>query len=194
MNCQRIKASVASCVVAFGLAGCSDPVTELCSTDAPEGLNRAPHLSIIYNGSAEPHPVCEVNGSALQEGHKYSFPQGLLIINGDVPARSALRVGSGRIVISGDVGESSRVDATLPETFRTRTQIVMMPVPTGNGISMQPRPQTQRIFDGFAYPDDLNPSVKIEGYVERNAVISGNRSVEINAADPSVKVSVSRQP
>ncbi len=55
-----------------------------------------------------------MQASDLQESGKYAFGNGLLVVDGDVPANSRIHVEDGKLFIAGDVGEGARVSASVP--------------------------------------------------------------------------------
>lgn len=177
--------------VSMSLAACGQRPVELCHSEAGAGLDHAPEITTIYNGTTDQHKLCEIDGYSLKEDTRYHFSNGLLVVNGDIPSDTDIYIDEGRIEINGNVGSNANISAGLPENYRTESTMTLMPFPNGNGgVTMKPMPQTTTHFDGYTYAQDANPSVRVNGYVNEGAHIQGNRAIEIEGSHDDAQISV----
>ncbi len=157
----------------LGLVGCGQPTIDLCAPNKAGQTIGDSSYSQIFNGAAEQGKVCIVNGSDLSEGGKYAFGDGLLVVDGDVPAKARIHVDDGKLFVTGDIGADARVEASVPEEISSYTTLI--PMFTGKTTIMIP--QTHYTFEGFTYENDTDAAVMIGGNVMDKAVVTSNHDV-----------------
>ena len=163
------------------LSGCT-PTTELCSSE----FSGRESYSQIFNGAAESSKVCIINASQLAEGGRYTFSDGLLYINGDIPANARISVDDGKLFVDGDVAEDARLSASVPEDISSYTTII----PISNGKSTIMVPQTHYNFEGFIYSQDTDPAIVVTGDIANDVTISSNHGVHLGGHSIGDDVSV----
>jgi hypothetical protein len=174
MSLWKKFAVVAAMAIPLALAGCMSPTTQLCPTDGP-GIGETSY-SEVFNGASGAHKVCTVKASDLQSGEKYSFDNGLLVVEGNVPSHSKISVSNGKMFVTGDVGEGSTIKVKVPEEFSSYT--TMMPVMIGKTMTMIP--QTHYNFEGFTYSLDADPAVVIDGDLQTDASVTSNHGTHVS--------------
>jgi hypothetical protein len=175
MSLLKKFAIAATMALPLALAGCGQPTINLCAANDTGNAIGSSSYSQIFNGAAEQGKLCYVQGSDLQDGGRYAFGNGLLVIDGDVPANSRIHVEDGKLFIAGDVGADARVSASVPEETSTYTTII----PIFNGKTTIMVPQTHTRFEHFTYQNDIDPAVIIAGDVAEGARIASNHDMYV---------------
>ena len=178
MSLWKKFAVAAAMVLPLALGGCMQPTTQLCPTSGQPGIGEA-SVAQVFNGASGAHNVCTVSGADLQQGGKYSYDGGLLIIDGNVPAEARVSVPHGKLYVSGDIGQDATVKAEVPEVHSTYTTTGLMPISTGKTVMMIPTTQTHYKFEHFKYQNDTDPAVIIEGAVEDGARVTSNHDIYV---------------
>lgn len=174
MSLWKKFAIVAAMAVPLALAGCMTPTTQLCPSDGP-GIGETSY-SEVFNGASGAHKVCTVKASDLQSGGKYSFDNGLLVVEGNVPAQSKISVSNGKMFVTGDVEQGSTIKVKVPEEFSSYTTMVPMMI----GKTMMMMPQTHYTFEGFTYSNDTDPAIIIDGDLHSTSSVTSNHGTHVS--------------
>jgi hypothetical protein len=173
MSLLKKFATVATMVAPLALAACMQPGLPLCPKEG-EGIGQSSY-SMVFNGAAQMQKVCKINGSDLKDNMYYNYDDGLLVIKGDVPGNTAVKVTNGKLLVDGNVGPGAKVASYVPELTHTYTTFV--PIYTGKTFVIVPMIHT--VFDGFRYQQDNDPAMIIKGSVDQDARVSSNHGIHI---------------
>lgn len=122
----------------------------------------------VFDGSDTTHRVLTINSNRLQEGEAYHFSNGLLIVDGDIPARVTLNVDHGKLFVNGSIGEKSDVKVNVPQNFDIQHDVVYGP------MGVPPIIVNTAIPKDFIYPQDKDPGIVVTGNVSKGAVVESN--------------------
>ena len=181
---EKTASILASLVLAF-MSACTGEAS-LCAI--PEGSTPmsgvVSKVTQIFKGGAVVQPVCTVQADTLKPKTKYTFSDGLLVVNGDVPRNVKIVVERGKLYINGNVGEGSELSADVPEVWGVGSY----PSVCYSLLLDAPYPcvQTTRVFEGRLYKEDNDPAVIVDGYANKGVVIQSNRDI-VHIRDGSAK-------
>lgn len=174
------------------LAACGQPANKLGNDARDPVLRGDVTAEQVFTGGPANTPHTTIDGAALRAGQRYVV-EGALTINGNVPERATIEVNNGRLAVTGDVGNQSRIDVQLPIITHDETSMMLMPMTTSCGqnctmTTMMMMPVTSTIIDGLRYPDDARPAVTIGGVIGTDTTISSNGRTVAAGWDATLKI------
>ncbi len=178
MTSVQYKTAIPILGLTFLLSACG---TDLCPDKPTEDAIGYTSNAKIFNGSTKHGKVCTVSAHKLQEDESYRLREGLLYINGDLPNDVSLTVDSGKIVVNGNLGLNNSLKAKAPiKTHTERESYVCMQYNAALKMStLSTCYKSVTIFDGYAYPNDHDPSIIINGRVNSSSKLTGNSGLYI---------------
>jgi hypothetical protein len=172
----RTLAAALACLSLGMLAGCGPAPEQLGTGAAKAGLQGTTVSEQVFQGGPQ-MPHATVDAAALQTGHKYVF-DGALSIRGNLPAGTIVEVTHGRLDISGNVGNESRLDVEMPVVSHDEDSIIPVMTSCGKGcMTTIMMPVTNTVIDGLKYPGDHTPAVTVHGTIGDNVTITTNGGV-----------------
>lgn len=164
------------------LAACSEGIGADAETQELRGdISSAPLVDGATNVD-----VVTLNASALRSGESYKMSQGVLVINGDVPAKTKINVGMGRIIVNGNVGTGAKVSAWMPEDTHSETYTCMM---YNAALKMSTASVCSRtVRDNLTFASDPTSGVIVSGNVAADATIQSNAGVQAQCVDETSRL------
>ncbi|MBU0800263.1 MAG: hypothetical protein KKA05_04595 [Alphaproteobacteria bacterium] len=160
--------ALATLGIVLGMTVFAPPTyTPLCGDS---GIGQSSY-SQVFNGAAE-QKICTVDGTELQPDTNYIF-EGGLIINGEVPANVSIVANNGKLIVNGNVNDSTELVAEVPvetSTYTTSSRIGMGPMHSTS---------THTRFEGYTYESDTGPSLIINGDVQSGAFLFSNHGIHV---------------
>lgn len=168
-------------VLAFAaaLAGCGQAIGP--GADTPD-LQGQTTLTQVFNGGPQ-QPSTTIRAEALKANENY-HAKGQLTIEGSVPAGAHINVESGKLVVTGDIGNGARIDVSQPTTTHSETY-------TGYCYAYSFRGKfeygfsafcSRTIVDGLTY-NDTAPAVTVKGTLGTDVRISTPGSITVNGRE-----------
>lgn len=181
-----------TCLSLAFLTACGPAPQTLGSAAKDPHLHGATAVTMVYTGAA-PQNVLTIEGAALKPESRYVY-DGSLVIRGDVPARTEVDVANGKLEVTGNVGDESKLEVKLPVLTHEETSIILMPMTMscGNNCTttyLMPMPVTNTIEDGLAHPADTGPAVKVDGRIGNRVRVSTNGGIEAGGWGTEFKAS-----
>ena len=182
----------APCLAMIFLAGCGPSPQQLGDAAKDPNLHGASAITMVYKDAA-PQRVLTVDGSSLKTESRYVY-NGALVIKGDVPAKTEIDVSNGKLEVTGNVGNESKLDVRLPVLTHSVTDIILMPMSMSCGENctttyLMPMPVTRTVEDGLAHPGDKGPAVKVDGAIGNKVTVTTNGGIEAGAWGTEFKAS-----
>lgn len=179
---MKLPKFVSDFLVRIGFA--EKPVIDIVSSDAavkgkdtPVLIAGASRCARVFNGASTCHQMIVVKGADLVAGESYKLASGLLVIDGDVPPKTKITVGSGKLYVSGNVGAEAEVRATAPQNFKLvhdkRHALIARSV-------VVPQNVTYRVPSGLAYPRDRDATVTVIGSLGAYAKAFGSNGLRLD--------------
>lgn len=164
----------------LAVVGCSKTIGP--SSEDPD-LRGDVSMTTLVEGAPEVFKSV-VDGRSLEPNESYYMREGVLIIRGDVPPKTKVSVGTGRIEVLGNVNSGAKVMADMPE--RTHSESYTS-IEYNAALKMTlPVTRTRTVRDGLMY-NDPTPGVRVQGYVDSKASLQSNAGVFAQCASPDAK-------
>lgn len=180
MLSMKAARAASVCLSFLVVAGCSKTI----GPNADDASLRGDvSLTTLFDGGPKVYKSV-VDGRSLEPNESYYMSEGVLIIRGDVPPKTTVKVGMGRIEVTGNVNSEAKVKADMPELRHTENYTK----PEYNAVFRMDVPVRHKriVRDGLMF-DDPTPGVRVGGYVESNASLSSNAGVFAQCASPDAK-------
>ncbi len=189
---------LAPLAAAFSLTACGDPTRDLGPAAEDAGLRGTTTAEQVFTGGPSNTAHTTIAGDALVSGGRYRI-NGTLTILGNLPEDVRIDVNNGKLTVTGDVGAESRIDVQLPVLSHTDSVTVLMPVPMSCGqncttTTMLPQTSYHTVIDGFQYPDDTGPALRVDGRIGENVRIHSNGNVVASGWSDSVTLRTAGAP
>ncbi len=168
-------------VLAFAaaLAGCGQAIGP--GADTPD-LQGQTTLTQVFNGGPQ-QPSTTIRAEALKANENY-HAKGQLTIEGSVPAGAHINVESGKLVVTGDIGNGARIDVSQPTTTHSETYAGYCYAYSFRGKFEYGFSAfcSRTIVDGLTY-NDAAPAVTVKGTLGTDVRISTPGSITVNGRE-----------
>lgn len=180
MLSMKAARAASVCLSFLAVVGCSKTIGPNAD-DA--NLRGDVSMTTLFDGGPKVYKSV-VDGRSLEPNKSYYMSEGVLIIRGDVPSKTQVKVGTGRIEVTGNVNSKAKVNAYMPERTHSENYVT---IEYNAALKMTlPVTRTRTVRDGLMY-DDPTPGVNVRGYVDSEALLSSNAGVFAQCASPEAK-------
>ena len=178
---KKLKIAALPCLALVFMAGCGPAPQQLGDAAKDPALHGASSVTMVYTDAA-PERVLTVDGGGLKPDSRYVY-DGSLVVRGNLPANTEVDVTNGKLEVTGNVGDGSRIDVRLPVLTHTESGMILMPMTMSCGQNctttyLMPMPTTNTVEDGLAHPGDTEPAVKVDGVIGNKVHVTTNGGIQ----------------
>ncbi len=172
-NYRVLRILALSCTVVL-LAGCS--MDAIGPEAAVPSLRGDTSMTYVFKDEPKLRPHTRISAAMLR-AHQTYRAEGVLIIEGNLPAGVTLDIANGKLVVTGNVGDDTRITVTQPVESFPEYQDIPCDGPATTTVCHEKVTVTRRRFSGG------DPAVEIKGTAGSNLRIWASGMIRVNGRE-----------